>query len=293
MSLMWMPAHTTVPPLPTARKAAGTSAPMGAYRIAASSGSGGAASEPPAHSAPSERAKRCVSGAGEREEPAALEARDLRHDVGGRAEAVDAECSRVTRGRERAIADQARAEQRRGFRGRVALRQGKAVAAVGKRKFGVASVDVVAGEARAVAQVFPAPSAIVAIPAGPAEPGHAHALSDAETLRARSPFDDLADDLMSRNGGPSQSGQFPVRDVKVGAAQAARENAQEKLSRIGLADFTIDEPERLAGGGELHRAHFLSRLRRGDACDRGFRHWMLCGTWVKVQAPGGPPGSPR
>jgi len=81
--------------------------------------------------------------------------------------------------------------------------------------------------------------------------------------------------------------------VKVGAAHAARENAQKKLSIIGLADFAIDEPERLAGGRELHRAHFLSRLRRADACDRGFRHWMLCGTWVKVQAPGGPPGAPR
>ena len=145
--------------------------------------------------------------------------------MGGRAEPVDAEGSRVTRGRERAIADQARAEQRRGFGGRVALRQSKAVAAVGKRKLGVASVDVIAGEARAVAQVFPAASAIGAIPAGPAEPRHAHALPDAETLRARSPFDDLADDLMSRNGGPSQSRQFPVRDVKVGAAHAARENA--------------------------------------------------------------------
>src|SRR5207244_9811097 len=76
------------------------------------------------------------------------------------------------------------------------------------------SVDVVAGEARAVAQVFPAASAIVAIPAGPAEPGHAHALSDAETLRARSPFDDLADDLMSRNGGPSQRSEEHTSELQ-------------------------------------------------------------------------------
>src|SRR3989442_13916890 len=98
---------------------------------------------------------------------------------------------------------------------------------------------------------------------------------------------------MSRNGGPSQSRQFPVRDVKIGAAHAARENAQEKLSHIGLADFAIDEPERLAGGRKLHRAHLLSRLRREDACDHGFRHWMLCGTCVKVQSPCGPPWEPR
>ena len=41
MSLMWMPAQTTVPPLALARSAAGTSAPTGAKMIAASSSSGG------------------------------------------------------------------------------------------------------------------------------------------------------------------------------------------------------------------------------------------------------------
>ena len=51
MSLMWIPPHTTMPPLRTARSAAGTSAPTGAKMIAASSGCGGASSEPPAHAA--------------------------------------------------------------------------------------------------------------------------------------------------------------------------------------------------------------------------------------------------
>src|SRR5262245_23836764 len=53
ISLMWMPAQTTRPPLATARSATGTSAPTGAKMIAASSSSGGSVSEPPAHSAPS------------------------------------------------------------------------------------------------------------------------------------------------------------------------------------------------------------------------------------------------
>ena len=56
---MWMPPQTTRPPLRTAASAAGTSAPTGAKMIAASSGSGGVSSDPPAHSAPSERAKAC------------------------------------------------------------------------------------------------------------------------------------------------------------------------------------------------------------------------------------------
>ena len=56
MSDMWIPAHTTTPPGPTARSAAGTSAPTGAKISAASSGSGPGRVASPAHSAPSDRA---------------------------------------------------------------------------------------------------------------------------------------------------------------------------------------------------------------------------------------------
>src|SRR6266511_2188464 len=59
MSLMWIPAHTTVPPFATAASAAGTSSPAGAKMIAASSSSGGLPA--PAHSAPSSRANACAS----------------------------------------------------------------------------------------------------------------------------------------------------------------------------------------------------------------------------------------
>ena len=60
MSLMWIPAHTTVPPGAVARSAAGTSAPTGAKISAASSGSGPGCMASPAHSAPSERASACA-----------------------------------------------------------------------------------------------------------------------------------------------------------------------------------------------------------------------------------------
>jgi len=53
---MWIPAQTTVPPLDTAFRATGTSAPTGAKMIAASSASGGVSSEPPAQAAPHSRA---------------------------------------------------------------------------------------------------------------------------------------------------------------------------------------------------------------------------------------------
>src|SRR6266516_2743817 len=47
-----------------------------------------------------------------------------------------------------------------------------------------------------------------------------------------------------------------------------------------------------------HASHSIARIFHPvedalEACDRGFRHWMLCGTWVKVRGPGASPGSPR
>src|SRR6266480_2372574 len=38
---------------------------------------------------------------------------------------------------------------------------------------------------------------------------------------------------------------------------------------------------------------FLVPSDAPDARERGFRHWMRFGTWVKVRGPGAPPGSPR
>ncbi len=64
---------------------------------------------------------------------------------------------------------------------------------------------------------------------------------------------------MARNHGSIEAGQVAIDEVQVGAANPAREYAKEKLSRIGLADFTDDDLERLAWARELHRTHFLTR----------------------------------
>ena len=54
---MCMPARASVPPLPRARSAIGTSGPAGAKMIAESSSSGASSPARPAHSAPSSRAR--------------------------------------------------------------------------------------------------------------------------------------------------------------------------------------------------------------------------------------------
>ena len=116
MSLMWMPPHTTVPPFATALSAAGTSAPTGAKMSAASSSSGGGPSESPAHSAPSSSAnalRLLVARAREGEHAPPLVERHLGDDVRRGAEAVDAEPLGVAGQPQRAVADQAGAQERR------------------------------------------------------------------------------------------------------------------------------------------------------------------------------------
>ena len=199
MSLIWMPPQTTVPPFLVAASAAGTSEPTGAKISAASSGSGGCGRRI-AGPFRAERAReilcRRVAGAGEGEEPAALMARHLGHDVRGGAKAVDPEALRVARHAQGAIADQPGAHQWRRLDIAVTRIDRKAVALVGDGQLGIAAVDLVAGEAGAVAQILLPAAAILAHPAGPAEPRHPDPVADRESIGRFALLDDGADDLV-------------------------------------------------------------------------------------------------
>ncbi len=120
------------------------------------------ASEPPAHcraEAPGRTPARPVAGPGEGEHSPALVARHLGNDVRRRAEAVDAEAFASPAMPQAAVADQPGAQQRR--RLDVAIRgEREAIALVGDGELGVAAVELVAGEAGAVAQILAAVAAI-------------------------------------------------------------------------------------------------------------------------------------
>ena len=196
MSLMWIPAQTTMPPLAVAARADGTSAPTGAKMIAASSGSGGVSSDEPAQSAPRERANAwpCSSPARVKAKTLpSLVLRDLGDDVRGGAEAVQSEPLGVARHPQRAVADQARAEQRRGLEILVALGNGEAEPLVRDDALGVAAVQLVPGEAGPVAQVLAPGAAVAAGAVRPAEPGDADAGARREALSTAL---DRADDLV-------------------------------------------------------------------------------------------------
>ena len=230
-----MPPQTTRPPLRNAASAAGTSAPTGANRMAASSGSGGFSSEPPAHSAPIERAKAWPAaspGRREGEHPPSLPAADLGDDVPRGAEAIDADCPPVSGQLERAPADEARAKQRRRLDRIDVLGQREDEVGVRDRMGGVAAVAGKAGEQRRIAEVFASAPAIGAGPVGMAEPRDADARAELEA-HALADRLDAADNLMSRHDGQLRIGQFAVDDVQVGATDAAGLDPDANLARSG------------------------------------------------------------
>ena len=125
---MWMPALMTGAPLALARSAAGISGPTGAKTIAPSSSSGGVSPEAPGPLGAElarERLPLLVALAGEGEDPPALVDGDLAEDVGGGAEAVEADPLGVADQAQRPVADQPGAEQRRRLLVRIGVRDGK------------------------------------------------------------------------------------------------------------------------------------------------------------------------
>ncbi len=210
----------------------------------------------------SERARERLGGlvtlTREREHAAALGTRDLRDDVGGGAEPVQSEPLGIPRHAERAVADQAAAEERC-ERGGVTLGEREAEALVGDDPFGVAAVDVVAGEASLLAEVFAAAQAVAAAAAGPAEPRHPEA----------PPVGCDPDDLVAgherklriRSSSPSTT----CRSVR-----HTPQAATCRSSWPGALDFELGRLETCPRSAEHHRPHAF-RVRRSGGPGGGWQ----------------------
>ena len=194
---------------------------------------------------------------GERVHLAALVARDLGHDVGRGAEAVDAEPSRIARHAQRAVPDEPGAQERRGLDVGNAGREGEAKARIGQGVLGVAAVLPVARESGRVAEVLGAPLAIATGPAGGPEPRHPHAIAQSEPGHQRPEGRDVTDDLMSQDERQLGIGQLPARHVQIGAAHPAGPDAHQDLTGSRLGERDVREGQRRAGGAEDHGAHRL------------------------------------
>src|SRR5688572_10201690 len=185
----------------------------------------------------------------------------------GGAEAVNADIGRIARHPQRAISNQTGAQQRRSFSGGVSARQRETIAFVRKRVFGISAVQVIAGKARVIAEILAAARAVGARAASAAEPGHADALTGCEALRFRYSLDYFADDLMSEDERKLVSRELAVGDVKVGAADATREHADQHLPRSRLRTHELGSNELGARAFEQHGAH--TRCANALGCGAG------------------------
>jgi hypothetical protein len=170
---------------------------------------------------------------------------DLGDDVGGGAEAVEADPLGVARKAERAVADQPGAEERRRLEVVETVGNRQAVALVCDDPVRVAAVEVVAGEARRLAEVLAAGEAEAARAVRPAEPRHSEALP---VLRP-------ADDLVAQDEWKLRIRQLAVHDVEIGAADAAGRHAEPDLAGRRHRRRNLLQPQRLAGRVEHHRTH--------------------------------------
>src|SRR5262245_6665899 len=120
---------------------------------------------------------------------------------------------------------------------------------------GIAAVDLIAGEARPLAQILAAATAELTGAAGEAQPGHADALADPEAVDAVAERGHRADDLMAGDERQLRPAQFTIDDVEVRAAHAAGADLDQQLSSGRIAQRQRAPFERMAGGAEHHRIH--------------------------------------
>ena len=281
MSDMWMPPQTTRPPFFTARRAAGTSAPTGAKMTAASSNSGGISSEPPAQTAPSERANvcdACVARARKGVDAAALPDRDLRQNVCGGAKAVEAESFGCTGHAVTTPADKSGAKQRRRFCRIEVFIEWKTKARIRHHMARVAAVARIAGEQRPVAQILPVGPAIGTNAAGRAQPRNADALADREAGDSRSHRRNAPDDFVARYDRQFRLRQFAVYYMQIGAADPAGHNLNKNFARPRRQVLPLPHHQRASWTIEHHCTH--QRHEQTVTRIAGRRNPPVCGAFI-------------
>jgi hypothetical protein len=189
--------------------------------------------------------------------------RDLTHDVRGAAEPVQTKSLRITAKSQRPVTDQPGAEQRRSLQVRVVRRDREAKTLVGNGELRVPAVDVVPGEARALAQVLAFGVAVTTHAAGPTQPRNPDAVADAKTV-AGPRRNDLANDLMSRNERQAWFLQITVDDMEIGSADAACSDPNQNLIRARFGFRKRLFAQRLTLSAKHHGAHVTIIAPIGD-----------------------------
>ena len=141
--------------------------------------------------------------------------------MSGRTKTEDAEMLSIARHHQRTPADQARAQQRRDGDIVTGLAERKAITGVRDEMRGKAAIARVAGESRAVAEIFPAAPAIGTFAAGITKPGNADPFTDTKRGHAEPERIHPTDHLMAGHDRIGDVRQFSIDDMQIGPAHAA------------------------------------------------------------------------
>ena len=167
---------------------------------------------------------------------------------------------RVARHAQGAVADQPGAHQRRRLDIAIAPIDRKAIALIGNGQFGIAAVDLIAGKAGAVAQILAPTPAIVANPAGPAEPRHADPVADRKAVGRFALLDDRADDLVPGNERQFRIGELAVDDMQIGPAHRTGPHRDQHLTRSRTRRRQFRRDERPPSLSQQLRMHLNLRV---------------------------------
>ncbi len=124
---------------------------------------------------------------------------------------------------------------------------------------GEAAVPRVAGELRAVAEVFHALLAETADAASVSKPGDSDPVTDPMCGDVAADEIDAADDFVAGNNRTFDAGKLRVDDVKVGPANPARAYLDANFSVAGVRVCPLLHLERRPRGRQHHRTHLFLR----------------------------------
>ena len=174
--------------------------------------------------------------------------------MGGGTKAIESQRPGQAGHSQRAPADQACAQQWRGFRMGKALRYSKAILGARDDMAGISAIPGAACKFRIVTEILPAGETIAAMTAAGSQPWDADPVTNGEARNTVPHLDDPADYLVSRHHGITGVRYLSVSDMKIGPAHAAGEYLDEYLVDARHRHVAFDRPQRLPGAVQLHRA---------------------------------------
>ena len=185
---------------------------------------------------------------------------DLRHNMGRRTESIDAQTLPFARHLERAVSDQTRTQQGRRFRIPHIAWNRETIVRIGNRVLGVSPIDLIAGEARFIAEILVAVAAIEACAARMPKPRNPDPFTNGKTGHALSGLRHPADNFVPRNNRQFRFREIAVDHMQVRTAHAAGAYLDQNLTGAGTRLRQLFMAKSLARPLEDHCFHAFAPM---------------------------------